>query len=82
MIVTPKCEAGELIEHYKIGYQFDSSSLELIFSKVVELSENQLLMTNLIENISKISQKFSREKFAANFVKELEEIIQLGCHKK
>ena len=48
----------------------------------MELSENKLLMTNLIENISKISQKFSREKFAANFVKELEEIIQLGYHKK
>ena len=82
MIVTPKCEAGELIEHYQIGYQFDPSSLELIFSKVVELSEDQLLMTNLKENISKISQKFSREKFAEKFVKELEEIIQPGYYKK
>jgi len=48
----------------------------------VELSEDQLLMTNLKENISKISQKFSREKFAVKFVKELEEIIQPGYYKK
>jgi len=71
MIITPKCEAGELIEQYQIGYQFAPFDLELIYSKIVELSENQLSMNKLLENISSIRHRFSREKIAEHFTQLL-----------
>lgn len=71
MIITPECEAGELIEQYQIGYQFTPFDLELIYSKIVELSENQITMNNLLENITRIRYRFSREKIAEHFTKLL-----------
>ncbi|ODS29715.1 MAG: hypothetical protein SCARUB_05182 [Candidatus Scalindua rubra] len=71
MIVTPECEAGELIEQYQIGYQFTPFDWESIYSKIVEISENKLTMNNLLENNSRIRHRFSREKIAEHFTQIL-----------
>ena len=82
MIVTPISEAGRFVEKYQIGYQFNPYQVDEIYSKIIDLKKNVNLLQILSENTNTLKDEFSRTKIAANFVKELEEAIQLDHHEK
>lgn len=76
VIVTPISEAGEFVEKYQIGFQYQPNQINEIYHKILELAENESYMKNLIGNISNIKSLFSREKIADHFVKQMTNAIQ------
>lgn len=61
MLVTPICEAGDLVEQYEMGFQFPGTQLEPILMKVKELCENGDLLAKLSANVQRHRLSFSRE---------------------
>lgn len=76
-ICAPKCEAGDFLEKNKVGFQFDTEDINGIAKKIIELKRDQGSYNDLITNILKIRDQFSREFIGENLVnsivKEIEE---------
>jgi glycosyltransferase involved in cell wall biosynthesis len=82
MIITPLCEAGDFVEKYGIGFQYNPNQIESIYNTIIELSENKSKMNTLVKNISEIKHHFSREKIADHFTQLLVNQIHKSYDKK
>lgn len=72
IISTPvNCEAGNFIENYQIGYNFEPTDSELLINKILELNQDLELRKNLESNIKKVRKEFTRQIQAEKLLEEL-----------
>lgn len=76
VILTPKGEAGEILIHHEIGFQFDNEQVSGIVDTIMKLYNSKDDYLYYKNNIKKISATFSRDKQSDDFLQLINKVFK------
>ena len=76
IVVTPKGEAGEIVEKIEMGKQFHNSELNEITDYILQCAKDPQYLKNREDKAFQHKWDYSREKISANLVKKITQYLQ------